>query len=391
MATDEEAAATRYAAPQPPVPVDNVFCQTCLKNQHLFTKSLAQYFPDDPTDPEYERLELHYFRYRKGLEKRYPQVCDDCAARVEQRIQQAGYTAKTDHLRRMMDLSRRNHSRARRKTALDRISSLGKAVWIAGFFLQMLWHLVIILRATPGPDADPLRRLSRRSLAALLDGLRKMASVLPRDEKLIRWSLEAAVLSAWWNPHFVQFKRGFARHLVGLGQWYAFQALTIFSRFLFASILVGNGRSVQAQLSAQLAMAVSTVLVRDPPPRPNSILDSFGPPRYMYARQNTDHDRRYMPMPGTQSASIPRRFSRPRSSPVHPKWDMFMTRKRGRISRHLQSCLMKRSIQLYRRGRQNRRRSPPQDFLKPSGRPLGSRDVGPVLGQAPETVICRQQ
>ena len=118
----------QYAAPKQLAPTDTIFCPTCLKNQHLFTKSLAQYFPDDPSDPEYPQLERNYYRYRKGLEQRYPQVCDECAEKVEHRIRQAGYTAKTDHLRRMMDLSR-GRKPTGRTTVLDWVNSLGRTTW----------------------------------------------------------------------------------------------------------------------------------------------------------------------------------------------------------------------------------------------------------------------
>ncbi|KAG8675787.1 hypothetical protein FPOAC1_001780 [Fusarium poae] len=76
VATEREAPATLYANPRPSspsLPQDSIFCTTCLKNQRLFTSSLAQYLPDDPNHPEYAELERNYYRYRKGLEERYPQ------------------------------------------------------------------------------------------------------------------------------------------------------------------------------------------------------------------------------------------------------------------------------------------------------------------------------
>ncbi|KAM4060744.1 integral inner nuclear membrane protein Ima1 [Hirsutella rhossiliensis] len=263
VATEREATMTRYAAPKSPTPTDSIFCPTCLKNQHLFTKSLAQYFPDDPSDPDYAQLERNYYRYRRGLEKRYPQVCDECADKVEARIRQAGYTAKTDHLRRMMDLSR-GRKPTTTKTALDKVHSLGKAIWRAGFALQLLWHLTTMALVMQQPG-DGLRDPDGLTASAIaLDWAKRAATVLPAPDTLIWWSTGAAMASAWWNPHFVQLNRGFTRHLLGFTQWYCFQGLIIFCRLVFRGVLVidgGQGQSSHAQLSAHIAMAAVTALI----------------------------------------------------------------------------------------------------------------------------------
>lgn len=264
VATESEAATTRYAAPKSPAPTDSIFCPACLKNQHLFTKSLAQYFPDDPSDPDYAQLERNYYRYRRGLEKRYPQVCDECADKVEARIRQAGYTAKTDHLRRMMDLSR-GRKRTTSRTALEQVHSLGKAIWRAGFALQLLWHLAtiaLVLQRSGNGLRDPD---DATAPAMALKWAGRAATALPTPDTLIRWSTGAAVASAWWNPHFVQLNRGFTRHLLGFTQWYCFQGLIIFCRLVFRGVLVlegAHGQSLQAQLSAHIAIAAVMALVR---------------------------------------------------------------------------------------------------------------------------------
>ncbi|POR35262.1 Integral inner nuclear membrane protein ima1 [Tolypocladium paradoxum] len=260
---DAEAATTQYAAPKQPAPTDSTFCQTCLKNQHLFTKSLAQYFPDDPSDPEYAQLERNYYRYRKGLERRYPQVCDECAEKVEHRIRQAGYTAKTDHLRRMMDLSR-DRKPTRRRTVIDWVNSLGKTAWSAGFVLQMLWHLVIVAQVLQHGDDGMYDPDKLGFLARMLVGLKHATMFLPTADTLIHWSIRAAFISAWWNPHFVQVNRGFTNHLLGFTQWYSFQGLIVFFRLAFRRVLDikgGQAQSTHAQLSAHMVMAAGMVLI----------------------------------------------------------------------------------------------------------------------------------
>lgn len=231
----------------------------------MFTKSLAQYFPDDPSDPECAQLERNYYRYRKGLERRYPQVCDECAERVEHRIRQAGYTAKTDHLRRMMDLSR-GRKPTRRRTVLDWVNSLGRTTWRAGFVLQMLWHLVVVAQVLRHGDDGMRDPDDVGFLAGMVVGLKHATKFLPAADTLIQWSIAAALISAWWNPHFVQVNRGFTKHLLGFTQWYSFQGLIVFFRLAFRQVLDikgGQAQSMHAQLSAHTVMAAGMVLVRE--------------------------------------------------------------------------------------------------------------------------------
>ncbi|KAF4472015.1 hypothetical protein FALBO_1076 [Fusarium albosuccineum] len=267
VATEREAPATHYAVSRqspPSSPKDSIFCATCLKNQRLFTSSLAQYLPDDPNHPEYPELERNYYRYRKGLEERYPQVCDECAERVEGQIRRAGYTAKTDHLRRMMEKSRGRRVDPGRTTTLDWANSLGRGLWWGGLVMQMLWHLRTITHAL-GQRDEGMYDPDDRSLPTMaVAGLTWAVAFLPPADTLISAAVTASILSAWWNPQFVQVSRGFTRHLLGFTQWYSFQGLIIFFRFLFRRVLEmngGKGQSRNAQLSAHLVMSVVMIMI----------------------------------------------------------------------------------------------------------------------------------
>ncbi|KAF7551982.1 hypothetical protein G7Z17_g4628 [Cylindrodendrum hubeiense] len=268
VATEREAPATLYHAPRPShpeAPEDSIFCATCLKNQRLFTSSLAQYLPDDPSHPDYAELERNYYRFRKGLEERYPQVCDECAERVDDRIVKAGYTAKTDHLRRMVERSRGRKNDAGRTTALDWANNMGRGLWWGGLVFQMLWHLRAVSNVLERRDEgmyDP-DDMSWPTLATIC--LTWVVAFLPPADTLINGAFMASILSAWWNPKFVQVSRGFTRHLLGFTQWYSFQGLIIFFRFLFRRVLEMDGGKAQsrgAQLSAHLVMALIHVLAR---------------------------------------------------------------------------------------------------------------------------------
>ncbi|PFH60768.1 hypothetical protein XA68_10382 [Ophiocordyceps unilateralis] len=260
VATDGEATMTQFAAPKPPSQTDSIFCSACLKNQYLLTASLAQYLPDDPSDPDYAPLERNYHRYRRGLEKRYPQVCDQCAGRVEARLRQAGYTAKTDHLRRMMELGRGKRT-ASKNGLLDWVSCLGGVIWRAGFALQLLWHLVAVAPLLRD-GGDGLRDPNEAGLSVTATAwLGSVADVLPGPDVLVRWTVAAAVASVWWNPYFVQLFRGFTRHLTGFKQWYSFQSLIVVFRLVCWGLVGVGAQSRQAQLSLHMAMASVMTLI----------------------------------------------------------------------------------------------------------------------------------
>lgn len=269
VATDREPPAVQYNTNRPSSPglndaPNDIFCETCLKNQRLFTASLAQYLPEDPSDPNYEQLDRDYYKFRRGLEKRYPQVCSDCADRVERRIQAAGYTAKTDHIRRMMERTRERPAE-RRASSLDWIERLGRGIWWAGLAMQMLWHIKMLcalapdLRIQRGGMVDPDE--SDR-LAKILEVLRSVAAALPDQRLLIKASITAAFMSSWWNPRFVQFSRGFTRHILGIRQWYSFQGLIIFFRVVFQRLArLETSRGPGVQILPHLVMAALMTLV----------------------------------------------------------------------------------------------------------------------------------
>ncbi|KAG5942260.1 hypothetical protein E4U60_007402 [Claviceps pazoutovae] len=264
VATDREATAVQYAAPQSNASPsqDDPFCQTCLKNQHLFTKSLAQYLPDDPSDPDYPELERNYYRYRRNLEKRYPQVCSDCAEKVRARVRQAGYTAKTDHLRRMMNLSRGR--KTKKRTMLDWIHTLGKTLWRSGFVLQIGWHFVMITRALEAGNGVMYDPDDQGTVAKVLPSLKRATENMPAAGTLIQWSIWTGLMAAWWNPHFVQLNRGFTKHLLGFTQWYSLQGLIVFFRLIFRGMDVRGAhapRSGHARLGAHIGMAFIMIVL----------------------------------------------------------------------------------------------------------------------------------
>lgn len=128
----------------------------------------------------------------------------------------------------------------------------------------MLWHLRVISNVLERHDEgmyDP-DDMSWPTLAKIC--LVWVVAFLPPADTLINGALMASILSAWWNPKFVQVSRGFTRHLLGFTQWYSFQGLIVFFRFLFRRVLEMDGGKAQsrgAQLSAHMVMAIVMNLV----------------------------------------------------------------------------------------------------------------------------------
>lgn len=152
----------------------------------------------------------------------------------------------------------RGRKATRRTSVLDVASSLGRWLWLGGLVTQLLWHLLHIIQALEHPD-NGMRDPDDASIhAKALAAIKTALTWLPDGDALIRISIMAAILSIWWNPHFVQFSRGFTRHLLGFTRWYSFQGLIVFLRIFFRSVLSmesGAARSQSAQSSVHLATA----------------------------------------------------------------------------------------------------------------------------------------
>jgi hypothetical protein len=197
------------------------------------------------------------------LEKRYPQVCEDCLPRVVERLKQRSYTAKTDHLRRLLDKTRQNVVPGNtRKTWLDVFDILGQISWILGVFGQVLWNFVGIsghlvrrfldmstsnlLSSEPLIDPD-----SDIALSPLASWMQALLDILDLDgnsiwstgyygitlRNLAEWSLLLSFISIWWNPKFKEGYRGYHRHIKGFQDWYKYQFLLLITRVAFWAMM----------------------------------------------------------------------------------------------------------------------------------------------------------
>ncbi|KAK6824821.1 Integral inner nuclear membrane protein ima1 [Apiospora arundinis] len=238
--------------------MDSIFCTTCLKNQHIYTEALRQFeLPDDQNDPEYNDRVRAFRKWRGDLEQRYPQVCATCEPKVQQQLNKASYTAKTDHLRRVMDRTRARRHEVKRRGVLDVLDSVGRVTWNIAFALEFCWH-VSVLCALFVQD-DEVAATTHWLVAPLRNTCHYALMFSPNADRFIRWSMTLGLASFAWNPKFKQTIRGFTAHILGVGQWYTYQLLILFIRLtcLFVSQYnESKGITPASQLGAHLVIGL---------------------------------------------------------------------------------------------------------------------------------------
>lgn len=202
-----------------------VFCSTCIKNQQLLTEALSNYLPP-PDDPAYPQYEASLPKYRQNLEDRYPQVCPKCESKVKQRILQAGYYAKSDHLRRMMERSRAR-SIANRWGWRSLIVRAGGSGYCASIAAQILWHAI---GALSKDDAQ----IAEASYVGCLGQCFKQQQPSNECTELFGPVTGVAIIVGlfciWWNPRWhykLDSKEG---RLTGLQKYYNIQVILLLLR-----------------------------------------------------------------------------------------------------------------------------------------------------------------
>lgn len=182
--------------------------------------------------------------------KRYPQCCADCEPKVREQLAKAAYTAKTDHLRRMLDRT----AKIRVVTTNSPVyycQSMGKWLWVASLIFQLLWHL----RLTSKGLADNSRRNNDNSWLMLsVRVVAGFSGFLPSSDQLLKWSFWTSAISIWWNPRWVDTFKGNTKHLVGMSNYYCYQAL-IFALKLAATLLISPLSNTQRPKLASLVTA----------------------------------------------------------------------------------------------------------------------------------------
>lgn len=191
-------------------------------------ETLATYLP--PADnPEYSKYEDAYPQYREALEERYPQVCVDCEPKVRSRIEAAGYMAKTEHLRIMLEQTRTRGLRpARRAWGLRKLVVLiGGLAWWASLAGYLLWLLAQIA-ALPGA-CDDVDTWVSRAACFLHPYLTKLDDHIPAD-LMAKYSLLLGLSSIWWHNRMMHRIDGSGSCMAGLKDFYRMQAVVLLTR-----------------------------------------------------------------------------------------------------------------------------------------------------------------
>ncbi|MCJ1398320.1 hypothetical protein MMC11_001518 [Xylographa trunciseda] len=248
----------RPVSPSFESPHESLFCNTCVKNQHVLTQALASYLPS-PTDPQYPDYEKQYPEYRRGLEQRYPQVCDNCEPRVQDRLRATGYAAKTDHLRRMMDKTRVSKYKEYRGSWRHVVVRAGGLGWLLGLVGQMLWNALGSMAGFEGgPRDNIITVLLRRCIQYTRRAGWDAAELTNFAKTLATVSLFLAFLSIWWNPRLSSKIRGKPGRLIGLSEFYKLQGILNLTRLL---AWYSVGKDLGFRLDSSTTKAVHTIML----------------------------------------------------------------------------------------------------------------------------------
>lgn len=244
-------------------PDDSLFCPTCLKNQHLVSQALASYLPP-PDAPDYAEYVKAEDEYLKGLEERYPQVCKRCEPRVQERIRAAGYAAKTDHLRRMMDRTRGYGIQYRDTSWASPLVSLAGIGWFLSLAGQILWDGLSLFESTE--ESHGLRDVqdSASGSTCLQQVMRGSGSISGCSELLysaVGLALLLGVLSSWWNPVLQETVRRKGGRAVGTAEYYQLQGILLTVRCATWWYLPGSALSVEMTKAAHLSLLFFVAIV----------------------------------------------------------------------------------------------------------------------------------
>ena len=215
---EEVAPGPRYAYPvttsaQPVSFSDKIFCETCQKNQFLYTEGLSNYLPD-PDEPTYAKFLAAEPLYRRQLEDRYPQCCARCAPRVQEKLNHAVYTAKSDHMRRLLDSSKR-------AKIADRYGWRYLVVRCAGwvYVMSTIWHL------TWHVETLSLAQIPVTKSSYLLLGMLQVTF------HYLQPALFASLITIWWSPKWEHKIAGKIGRLRGLSEYFYAQFVLLVIRF----------------------------------------------------------------------------------------------------------------------------------------------------------------
>ena len=227
------------------------------------SQALASYLPP-PDAPDYAEYEKAEGEYLKGLEERYPQVCQRCEPKVQERIKAAGYAAKTDHLRRMMDRTRGHGIEYGNASWIRPLVTLGGVGWFLSQAGQFLWSGLCLLNAMEGQHGLRDKQNFATASACLPQVMRDLGSTSDCTEPLYSaagLALLLGILTSWWNPRLKEtFERRNVR-AVGTAEFYQLQCMLFIIRCATWWYLPGFDLSTHQISAAHMFLLVLVAIV----------------------------------------------------------------------------------------------------------------------------------
>ena len=227
------------------------------------SQALASYLPP-PDAPDYAEYVKAEDEYLKGLEERYPQVCKRCEPRVQERIRAAGYAAKTDHLRRMMDRTRGYGIEYRSSSWGSPLVTLGGVGWFLSLAGQLLWNGLSLFKSTEEYHGLRDAQDSVSGTTCLQQVMRGSGSISDCTELLLSIvgpALLLGVLSSWWNPVLQESMRRKGARAIGIAEFYKLQGILLMARCVTWRYLPGADLSEQMIKAAHLSLLVLALIV----------------------------------------------------------------------------------------------------------------------------------
>ncbi|KAH9876156.1 hypothetical protein J1614_004035 [Plenodomus biglobosus] len=255
---------SRSPTPSMHAPAEDLFCDNCLRNQAVYTKLLSDYLPDED-DPDYDKFLAAYDDYKVEVEERYPQVCAKCLPRVQAQIDKAGYEARADHLRRIMEMSEKKRAAPHTwgETLRSCMVSAGKWIYVFSLLAGLLWHTLGLMMAAPNdgmwaddtffPDACLSQALFVRSVDE--------SCVLSKSVLNLAWlGIFADLISVWWNPKLQTMAKVLTGRMVGLKSLWSIRvavvALRSFSLYYWQGVTVDDNSITSFQRSHTIMLVV---------------------------------------------------------------------------------------------------------------------------------------
>ncbi|RPB28553.1 hypothetical protein L211DRAFT_865114 [Terfezia boudieri ATCC MYA-4762] len=143
--------------PSQPEPESPVFCRRCEKHLAIKNNLLTDYLP--PEDhPDFQVYWDKLPEFKKQLEERYPEPCEPCAEKAQQRIKQANYLARTAMIGKYLKQGQNLRAASYQEPwGLSRICGLiiwvfRGVIWYGLHVLVIAWHATTILYPIPLHD-----------------------------------------------------------------------------------------------------------------------------------------------------------------------------------------------------------------------------------------------